>query len=189
MWSRSSPRSLLNSSSALKAHHAPLRITQVTGTDKKNRILSASNLPLATRLPYLSKGPWALRPYLAVGLPFSRTLASIHELRTPCSDRPDGRWPRYRSLRARPWSNITPLEGGLDPTACGPNLSKDLSVGFRRPVGADLGRKNPRSGSEFLRSDALAMHGRGSAPRYLKPFAHLSHQVCCLPISSLQPAM
>jgi hypothetical protein len=55
-----------------------------------------------------------------------------------------------------------------------------------RPYGADLGRKNPRFGSESLRSDALAMQELGSTSHYPKPFAHLWHQVCCLPVPSLQ---
>jgi hypothetical protein len=49
-----------------------------------------------------------------------------------------------------------PFEGGFDPTAYCSNLSKDLSVGFRRLYSAYLGRRNPRSGSESLRSDAIA---------------------------------
>jgi hypothetical protein len=65
------------------------------------------------------------------------------------------------------------FKGGFNPTSCWPNLLKDLSVGFRRLVGANLGRKKTRAGPESLRSDALAMHGRGSAPRFPKPFAHL----------------
>jgi hypothetical protein len=81
---------------------------------------------------------------------------------------------------------MTPLEVGFSPTAYCSSLSKDLSVGFRRLYAANLSRKNPRSGSESLRSDAVAMQELGSAPRYPKPFVRFWHQVCCLPVTSIQ---
>jgi hypothetical protein len=46
--------------------------------------------------------------------------------------------------------------------------------------------KNSRFGSESLRSDALAMHGHGSTPRYLKSFAHLAPGV--LPAGAIATA-
>ena len=77
-----------------------------------------------------------------------------------------------------------PLEKALNLTPRWPNLSKDLCVGFRRPYGANLSRENLRSGCESLRSDALAMRGRGSAPRFTKPCARFWLQGCCLPVPS-----
>jgi len=58
-----------------------------------------------------------------------------------------------------------------------------------RPYGARLSRKNPEFGSEFLRGDALAMHGQSRSPRYLEPFVHTLHHVYGLPVPSLQPRM
>jgi hypothetical protein len=63
--------------------------------------------------------------------------------------------------------------------------SSGLSVGVRRPYGANLSRKNPRFDSVPLRSDALATDEHSSSPCFTKPFVHFCRQVCCPPVPSL----
>jgi hypothetical protein len=42
------------------------------------------------------------------------------------------------------WSNLRPLEGGLNFTARWQNIWKDLSAGFRRPYSANFSLEEPQ---------------------------------------------
>ncbi len=138
-------------------------------------MISTSNLPLATRLPFLWK-----RPLGFASLPRGR-FAFVQDAR---------KYTRGKELvaislivashDAQKLMGVPVERYGATPSrsylpACWSNLSMDLSLGFFKAHCASLGRKNPTFGSGFLRRDALALPEHGSPSRYLKSFVHTWH--------------